>query len=219
MGLRTRYSTTSTAGDIRADEEGSMKIQPVEFTWLEVYVVDENGEMIQRKAMVPARRFDNLCGRQFEDGSRHTMAPVESRSMNSHRHYFAALKAGFQNLPEKIAARWPTPEHLRAWLLIETGWYDEHQIECESDTYAKRLATFVRSESPYARIAIRGTMVIIMKAKSQSLSEMTAQDFQKSKTEVLDLLEHMIGTDRGALMREAKGHAKPRFNVIEGGRR
>lgn len=181
-----------------------MKIVPVIFVWQEVEVVNpDSGEVERRKAMVPQPRFGNVCGRQFHDGEEYPLVPLEARSRKSHSHYFAALHEGFMNLPEKIAARWPSEEHLRKWLLIETGWCDEHEFDMGSESNAKKLGKFLRMEDEYARISIHGTMAIIRRAKSQSAAAMGKQPFEESKKAVLELLEHLTSVGRGALMKNA----------------
>lgn len=185
-----------------------MRIVPVTFVWRDAEVIDDDGVATRRKVMAPLARFDNICGRQFHDGEEYPLVPLEARSRASHGHYFACIHDGFQNLPENIAARWPSEEHMRKWLLIETGWFEEKDFDCPDELFAKRLATFVRTENEYARISIhrvdgKRCKVIIRTAKSQSAAAMGKQAFEASKKDVLDLLEHMTAVPRGTLMREA----------------
>ena len=172
--------------------------------WLEVEVIDSDGVASRVKAMVPVPRYAGIAERQFADGEEYPMAPVEPRSRASHNHYFAALENGFSNLPESISARFPTPEHLRHWLLIEADWCDEHEFEMANEREAQKLAARIRADSPFSRLTVRGNTVIRRDAKSQSASCMGKRDFEDSKKDVLDLLEHIIGIGRGALMKEAK---------------
>lgn len=187
------------------------RIYPVTFVWKELDVADPaTGELVHMRAMVPLPRFGNVCGRQYHDGEEYSLTPLEARSRSSHNHYFAAVHDGYQNLPEKIAARWPTEEHLRKWLLIETGWFDEKEFTCPDEDFAKKLGAFVRTENEYARISIHRPTgnhdhwkVIIRVAKSQSAQAMSKEPFEKSKRDVLDLLEALTAVPRGTLMREA----------------
>ncbi len=130
------------------------RVYPVTFIWRELAVVDEQGEISHVKAMVPLPRFGNMCGRQYHYGEEYPLVPLEARSRASHNQYFAALHDGFMNLPEKIAARWPSEEHLRKWLLVETGWFEEKEFDFDTEAQAKRLGTFIRTEDEYARIAV-----------------------------------------------------------------
>lgn len=184
-----------------------MRIYPVGFVWRKVDVILGDGEVVRAMAMVPLARYDNVAKRQFAEGEDYTLTPLEERSMASHRQYFAALKSGFDNLPENIAARWPSAEHYRKWLLIETGFFDEKEFDEASILHAKRLATFIRTEDVYARITVRGTTVIIRRAKSQAVPAMSKVDFEASKRAVLELNDHLTGVEPGTHMREAGRHA------------
>lgn len=180
------------------------KIYVVVCRWLQVDVVDGDGVCRHTNAMVPIARYAGVADRQFAEGEEYPIAPVEPRSRASHNHYFAALGNGFDNLPEAFAARFPTPEHLRHWLLIETDWCDEFEFEMASQKQAEKLAARIRADAPFARINIMGNTVIRRDAKSQSAAAMGKEAFEASKKDVLDLLEHIIGVGRGALMKEAK---------------
>ena len=105
-----------------------MKIYPVVFHWLDVDVADQQGVMHATKAMVPIARYVNTAARQYHEGEEYPLVMLETRSRASHNQYFAAVNDGFDNLPERIAARWPTSEHLRKWLLIETGWFHHDTV-------------------------------------------------------------------------------------------
>lgn len=180
-----------------------MKIYPVVFSWREVDLIDGEGVATRAKAMVPLPRYVNVAGRQYHEGEEYPLVMIETRSRASHSQYFAALHDGFHNLPEKIAARWPTPEHLRKWLLIETNWLYESEIDCASAKHAAQAAVLIRSFDEYARISLHGAKVIIRRAKSQSVNAMGKQAFEASKKDVLDLLESFIGVKPGSLKKEA----------------
>lgn len=188
-----------------------MRILPVVFVWQEVDVVDEQGVVSRRHAMVPQVRYVNVAKRQYHDREEYPMVPLEARSRKSHNAYFAQVNEAFDNLPEPLAPRWPTSEHMRKWLLIETGWFDEKEFEYEGPTAkrdGRRLGTFIRAESEFARISIhaitdRKVKVIVRVAKSQSAAAMGKADFEASKKAVLEELEAMIGLARGDLKREA----------------
>lgn len=178
--------------------------QPIAFVWREVDVIEADGEVTRTGAMVPALRYRNVAQRQFGAGGEHVLEEVSERSMASHSQYFAALRDYFDNIPESMAARWPTADHFRRWLLIEAGWFDEKEFEMESDKHAKALAAFIRTEDVYARIAVcRGKTVIVRRAKSQSLKAMGKQDFQASKKAVLELAESLVGIPRTVAMKNA----------------
>jgi hypothetical protein len=180
-----------------------MTTYPIVFIWRKVEIVDIDGVALKQLAMVPLPRYQNVAKRQFGEGGEYTLEQVAERSMASHNAYFAAINEGFKNLPEKIAARWPSPTHMRKWILCETNWFDEKEFDLTSEKQAKALATFIRTEDEYARIALRGTKVVVRKARSQSFAAMGKADFEASKRDVLDLLESMVDVPKGTLMREA----------------
>ena len=158
--------------------------RPLRYRW--------DGEAM--RPTVPALARD-----QFEPGEVYQLEVREERSVNSHRAYFAAINEGWANLPEIEAMRFPTAEHLRKWLLIKAGYFNERQIVVASAAEAIRVAGFIKPMDDYAVVVPRGATVSIFTAKSQSMKSMGRKDFQKSKTAVLDLLSDMIGVARRAL--------------------
>jgi hypothetical protein len=186
--------------------------QPIVYNWKQVEVTDEHGEIQRVHAMVPLLRYHNVAQRQFAEGAEYILAEVEERSRASHNHYFAALHQGFENLPEKIQARFPTIEHMRAWMLIETGCCEEKEFRLANETERKRLGTFIRTQSRYARLTptmIDGFPVLIVRTPlSQSMREMGKREFEASKKKVLDLLEAFVGVPLGTLMKNAKESAR-----------
>ena len=199
-----------------------MTIYPVNYVWRKVDVVIEStGEVVRMLAMVPSARYRAVAAKQFHEGEEYTLDQVEERSMASHRQYFAALKSGYDNLPEKVFFRtkkdgtyvlddsgnripkWPSVEHYRKWLLIEAGFYEEREIPAPNATYAKRLAAWIRPDDVYARIFTRGEFVVVQRAMSQSTKAMKKKAFQESKEAVLSLNDAMTGVAPGTHWREA----------------
>lgn len=191
---------------------------PVTFVWKTLHVADEFGEVTSIKAMVPLPRMGNLAARQFDEDQEYPLSVQQYRSMKQHRYYFASIRDGFDNLPENIAARWPTAEHLRKWLLVTLGWFDEKEFDFEGHDaaiQARRLALFIRTEDEYAMITVRPMdngvrKVIVRRAKSQATegpNAMSPEDFKLSSKAVLDELDHMIGVAKGTLKKEAGKHA------------
>ena len=184
-----------------------MTVHAVTFVWRSVELIDAEGIVTRAMAMVPLARYGNLAGRQFSEGEQYTLTPIEERSMASHNQFFASINGYYDNLPEKIAARWPSSTHFRRWCLVETGWFDEKEFDMASEKHAKMLGTFIRTEDEYARIVVRGTKVIVRRAKSQSLAAMGKKDFQASKEAVLGLAEHLVGVNPSTMMKNAGHHA------------
>lgn len=153
---------------------------------------------------VPHDRFMPLCWRQYAVGADYPMMPVESRNMKSHNHYFACIHTAWENLPERYAKRWPTPEALRAKALVETNWCTERDHVCDTPGKAKYLAGIVRHYSEYSVIKVSGNVVKVFEPKSQSVPLMSAEDFKQSKEDVLDWIEAL---NPGLKIREIKKEA------------
>ena len=166
------------------------RMRPVVFTW--------TGD-----AMVPHSRYKQICNRQFVANEEYPLVVLEERSRASHNAFFAAVSEGWHNLPETIAIRFPTEDHLRRWALVQSGFFDEREFECESAEKAKELAAFIRKVDTYAVIHLHERKIIVRDAKSQSLAAMGKDTFQASKTAVLDLIESLTGVKPGELMRNA----------------
>ncbi len=151
--------------------------------------------------MVPLKRFHNLVNGQFVVGETYMLAEIEERSVRSHQHYFASINEAWRNLPEHLAERFPSAEHLRKWALIKTGYRDERSTVCASKAEALRVAAFIRPIDDYAVVVVRDAVVIHWTAKSQKLRAMGAKTFQASKDAVLNEISNLIGVDATELRR------------------
>lgn len=151
-------------------------------------------------AMVPTAHFKRACDKEFVVGQVYRMETVEERSVVSHRHYFATLHEYWLNLPEHLAERFPSAEHLRKYALIKAGFYDERSIVAGSKAEAQRLASFIKPMDDFAIVTVSEAVVRVFTAKSQSMKAMGRKTFQESKDKVLDLVADMIGVSRINLM-------------------
>lgn len=183
-----------------------MNNRPVPFQW--------DGEVMR-----PAKGFVALCDKTFVIGEVYTLVEADpTRSMASHRHYFAAVYDAWLNLPEQDAERFPTVEHLRKYALIKAGFCDTREIVCASKAEAVRLGAFVKPMDPYALVTAKDACVRVYTAKSQNTRAMGRKVFQESKDAVLEVLAGMIevskdqllfnGRDAGA-ERRANSHPVP----------
>ena len=126
------------------------------------------------------------ANRHYVDEQEYMLAEQNERSSNSHRHYFASLNEAWKNLPEDMAARFPTVESLRKYALIRVGYFDCETFVCSSATEALKLARWARGgPSDHTVIAVRDCIVSRYTAKSQSPRAMGKEDFQRSKEAVL----------------------------------
>lgn len=145
------------------------------------------------EAMVPTRGFAALANKEFVVGEVYTLDNADpTRSMASHRHYFAAVHEAWLNLPEHDAERFPTAEHLRKFCLIRASYRDERSIVCASRAEAVRVGAFVKPMDDHAVVAVSEAVVRVYTAKSQSPRAMGRKVFQESKDAVLAILAEMI---------------------------
>lgn len=159
------------------------------------------------EVMRPLPRFADLCDRQFAVHEEYPMQIVENRSLASHNHYFAAVAEAWQNLNEGDAKRFPHPEALRAWALVQCGYATQADYACETARDARTLATALRRMSPLAIIQIRGNVVRHFEAESQSMAAMKRDRFEQSKADVLALVAGMARTTPAELKKNAGKHA------------
>jgi hypothetical protein len=150
---------------------------PQHFEW--------NGE-----AMIPLhpRRADKT----FVVGQRYSLVQYEERSSASHNHEFAWLKEAWLSLPEHLADKFPSPEHLRKFALIRAGYSDSHTITCRSKAEATRVAAFIRPIDEFAVVIVQGTTVTRFTAKSQSKRAMGAKEFYESKERIMEVVARML---------------------------
>lgn len=153
--------------------------------------------------MIPLPRFKRLCDSQFAVNEEYPLAIVENRSMASHNHYFAELSEAFDNLTEEHAKRFPDPEALRSWALVQTGYCTEVDHVADSPAEARKMAATIRRYSPYTVIKISGNVVKVFEPLSQSLAAMKKQPFEDSKRAVLDLVAAMARTTPAELKKNA----------------
>jgi hypothetical protein len=159
------------------------------------------------EAMEPLRRFHNLAADQLVIGQTYRLVEEAERSEISHDHQFAWLNEAWKTLPESIAEDFPTAESLRKRALIATGFYDEQLIDAGSQAAALRVAASVRSfpGEDFSHIVTRGPLVVVRRAKSQKKNRMGAEDFQKSKTAILEWVSALLGITPEQLSKQGQG--------------
>jgi hypothetical protein len=157
-----------------------MKAEPVAFVW-------------DGSVMVPLDRFRPLAQRQYKPGQEYALIEHLGRSDKSHAHYFACIKKGWENLPERFALRFPTPEYLRKRCLVWEGYADHTQIVCPDAQSAAALVTLIRKADPYTVMKLDGLVLDIWTAQSQDHASMGHEAFQKSKDDVMGRIAQMCG--------------------------
>jgi len=143
---------------------------------------------------VPLR--PELCERQFYPDQRVLLEAHHERSYQRHKAYFASLADAWQSL---ASDRWPTPEHLRKFALIRTGWRDERIFPCDSPEQAERMAVWLKPFDQFAVIATEGTLVRAWTARSQSYKAMGRDEFNRSMDDVLDYVAGLLGIPKDVL--------------------
>ncbi len=171
-----------------------MKLEPVAFVW-------------SGREMVPLDRFRRLAERQYHAGQEYVLIDHKGRSEESHRHYFASLRKGWENLREEDAKRYPSPEYLRKWCLVKEGYADQTDHVCEDEESAAKMIVLIRKLDPYAVITRSHRVLTIWTAQSQDHASMGHQVFQESKTKVLERIAHMCGISMKELTDNAKENA------------
>lgn len=149
------------------------------------------------EAMVP--KHPRLADRHYVVGQTYNLEVREDRSVASHRFYFASIQSAHDSLPDDLAQRYPSPEHLRKHALIAKGYCDQRTHVCSSKAEALKLASFLAPVDTYAIISVNERVVTFFTAKSQSVRAMPRGEFQRSKDDVLDFIAGLIGTTTDAL--------------------
>ncbi|MDP3492788.1 MAG: hypothetical protein Q8R82_06705 [Hyphomonadaceae bacterium] len=157
------------------------------------------------EAMTPLPRFAKLADTQYVIGEAYRMTPVEERSEVSHNHEFAWLKSAWQNLPHPLDEEFPSPEHFRKRLLIDTGFYDEQIVDAGTNAAAIRVAAAFRQRDEFISTVIRGPIVVIRTAQSQSRRNMDKERFQASKTAIMEAAAALIGVTPEQLSSQGAG--------------
>lgn len=170
-----------------------MKIEPIAFLWT-------------GREMVPLDRFRALANRQFRSGQEYALVPHQGRSDASHNHYFACIKKGWENLPENLADKFPSPEALRKRCLVLEGYADQVDHVCSNDGAAKLIA-LVRKLDPYTVMQRSGNVLSIWTPQSQDKASMGHEAFELSKTKVLERIANMCGITVKELTANAKENA------------
>ena len=154
-------------------------MKPLTFTW------DGN-------RLIPAN-FMDVDG-VLVAGESYRVDIIAERTAQSHGHYFAVLSDLWGTLPERLTSQFASPEILRKFSLIMTGYRHERTLVLDSNEQAARVAAFLRSGgSDYQIISVNENVIVEWKPMSQSRAAMPSKDeFQKSKTDVIRYIEELL---------------------------
>lgn len=151
------------------------------------------------EALWPRAAFRKEADKQFVVGETYRMVEAQDRSDASHAHQFAFINEAWKNLPERLAADFPTATHLRKRALIETGFHRETVLDVGTHEAALAVASTLRAKDEFAWIVVRGHVVVMREAKSQKRTAMDKAEFQASKDAVLEWVARLIGVEPDAL--------------------
>ena len=151
-----------------------------------------------------SQRFAKLADKFFVVGEIYAMVVEQPRSGASHNHQFAWLHEAWMSLPEGIADLYPSEEHLRKRALIEAGYYTETAIDAGTRAAALRVAAAVPALDEFAFAKVEGPIVLVRRAKSQSMRAMGAKQFYESKAAILAIIADMLSISPEALRKRGK---------------
>jgi hypothetical protein len=144
-------------------------------------------------AFQPLPNFAARCDELYVDNEIYAITARQPRSPKSHSHYFACVTKGWKNLPEDLAKRYPSPDHLRKQILIEAGFVDERTRVEDTPAGARAVASYMKTLEPHTIIVVSGNVIKIFTARSQKGTVMGAKEFQESKDVVLNKIADMLG--------------------------
>lgn len=141
------------------------------------------------------RGFAKRCDSELVIGETLQWEQVSDRSAASHKHYFATIADAWGNLPEALAADFPSPEHLRKHALIKAGYCDMTRLSFRSNADAIAGCAIISKLDTYSICEVSGAVVTVYRAKSQNMRAMGKKVFQESKDAVLTAISQIIGAD------------------------
>lgn len=159
--------------------------------------------MFKNGVFHPLGRARNVVAAHYTENEVVLLAPVEETSPASMAHEFAWLKDAWLSLPEVLAETFPTPEHLRKRALIMGGFFNETAVDAGTNAAALRVAAFMRGQDEFAWVVVRGPLAVMRTAKSQSKRTMKKDEFQASKTALMEVVAGMLGVEPNQLPKQA----------------
>ncbi len=154
--------------------------------------------------MVPAgQHWAKLADQHYVIGERYRLVPYHDRSIASHNHYFAVIGEAWANLPDDLHDRFPSPEHLRKYALVRTGYADSTVMVLETPEQARQVGAFIRPADEFGILVVKDNTLTRFVAQSQSRKAMGKAKFAESKNAVLGFIASMLGTDVAALEKHA----------------
>lgn len=157
--------------------------RPINYRW--------DGEVMRPFGLGMAKRADE----QFVVGESYRLAEPQDRTQRAEGFYFANLKEMWASLPEQFADNWwsESPDALRAYALMKTGFANIEDFPCKSSGEAERWAARLRPMIEYCIIEVRGSVVRRYTPKSQSRKAMPGRaTFAESSGKVLGFIADLL---------------------------
>lgn len=151
---------------------------------------------------VPLPRHTKRCDETFVVGQRYIVEAELPRNMAMHRAYFAQIKDLWSSLREDVAEQYPSPEALRKFALIRTGYCHETMRVFQTHRDAVMAASFVAALDDFAVVEVSENVLRCWRAKSQSVKDMGSDEFKRSKEDVLRFVAGIVGVPLSALADE-----------------
>lgn len=154
------------------------------------------------EAFRPVPNFLRIAREHYGEGEVVALVPREDRSAATHRHFMACVNEAWKTLPDALAERFKSAEHLRKFALVQTGHYEATVYHCKFQTEARRMAATLEDLDRYAVIVVDGVNVTRLTAKSQSYFNMNRKEFAAAKADVLAYLEGLLDIEAGTLAKQ-----------------
>lgn len=134
--------------------------------------------------------------------------PMRQRSMDHHKLFFAFIREVYSHWPEAHPFQPRNAEHLRGWLLIEAGHYEETEIEHRSVAFivsvAKAIYALVSGRVHCMRMFPTKRGVMVRVSKPFDTGTVGKRAFEDIARAVFDYCHDNLGMDVEEMKRRAK---------------
>ena len=155
---------------------------------------------------IPHNKDKAICASAYQPEQYVEFTDVKPRSKREHNWWFAIVSKAFKNLPEHLAPRFPSAEHLRAYVLVSAGYCTMATIPVAGNVSVKEVAAALRLISPFAVIRISDSVINVFVAKSQSeAAQKAGGEFREVVEKALQEMASMLGCDPVELLENVAG--------------
>lgn len=136
---------------------------------------------------------------------------LPKRSVPQHRRLFGLVAAAFEQWPHDTEFKPNDTEHLRAWLLVQAGHFDEDEIDPQGipvNLAGPLLAAFMRRKGRYGWAFARGGKLYVRTAKTIEFQSLPHKEACKLFDEVGFVVEKIIGIKPDVLLKMRRQNGK-----------